>query len=129
MESVIKSILHSIQKNGYPGKRVALPFKPIFDACKQRDVSLTSVLKKLEEQEVCHDMKDDRILFYARDYQPKSAGQNPHGIPDDLYKAAMDKLKGMDPEEVEKMKKKVMEMSPEEQQELLKKAKDLFGNT
>ena len=37
----------------------------------------------------------------------------------------MEQMKNMDPEEVEKIKQKVMEMSPEEREELLKQAKDL----
>lgn len=127
MEIVINSILNSIEKNGYPDKKVSLPFKPIFQSCKKHSVSMSSVLNALDAKGVCHEMKDDRILFYDKNYQPKSAPEESPKIPEGLYKAAMDRLKGMDPEEVEKMKKKVMDMSPEEQQELLKKAKDLFG--
>lgn len=126
METIVNSVITSIQKNGYPEKRVALPFKSIFQACKKRDISMATVLKALEERDVFHEMRDDRILFFPKGYQPADK-PDAGPIPEDMYKAAMEKLNEMDPAEVEKMKQRIMSMSPEEREALMKQARDLFG--
>ena len=128
MASVEESILNSIQKNGYPQKKVALPFQPIFQACKKQDTSLSKVLKNLEEKDVLNEMRDDRIIFYHRNtFRTQSKVDDPYDVPEDLLKEASERLKSMDPAELEKMKKKVMEMSPEERDNLMKQAQDIFG--
>ena len=127
MAKVEESILNSINKNGYPQKKVSLPFQPIFQACKDQDTSLSKVLKKLEAQDVLNEMKDDKIVFYDRNFTSKQPGPDPYDVPEDILKEASERLKSMDPAEVERMKKKVMEMSPEERENMLKQAKDLFG--
>jgi hypothetical protein len=127
MSNVEESILNSINKNGYPQKKVSLPFQPIFQACKNQDTSLSKVLKNLEAQDVLNEMKDDKIVFYDRNFISKRPGPDPYDIPEDLLKEASERLKSMDPAEVERMKKKVMEMSPEERENMMKQAKDLFG--
>ncbi len=60
---VIASILHSIEKNGFPEKSVKLPFKPVFESCKQHQTSLTEVLKILENQGIVGGFKEDSIVF------------------------------------------------------------------
>ena len=127
MASIEESILSSIKKNGYPQKRVSLPFQPIFQACKQQDTTLSKVLKNLEAQDVLNEMRDDRIIFCDRNIEIKKHDQDPYDVPEDLLKEASERIKNMDPAEVEKMKKKVMEMSPEERENMLKQAKELFG--
>jgi len=128
MASVEESIINSIQKNGYPRKKVSLPFQPIFQACKNHDTSLSKVLKNLEEKDVLNQIIDDRIIFFDRSQADNQSKQDdPYDIPEDLLKEATERLKNMDPAEVEKMKKKVMEMSPEERENMMKQAKELFG--
>ena len=72
-------------------------------------------------------MKDDKIIFYDRHFASQQPGPDPYDIPEDLLKEASERLKNMDPAEVERMKKKVMEMSPEERENMLKQAQELFG--
>lgn len=127
MAKVEESIINSINKNGYPQKKVSLPFQPIFQACKNQNTSLSKVLKNLEAQDVLNEMKDDKIVFYDRNFTSKQPSPDPYDIPENLLKEASERLKSMDPAEVERMKKKVMEMSPEERENMLKQAKDLFG--
>ena len=61
--SVEKSILNSIEKNGFPEKMVNLPFQAIFNTCKKNGVKLSAVLKNLEKQEVFNEIGTDKILF------------------------------------------------------------------
>ncbi len=127
MASVEENILSSIKKNGYPEKKVSLPFQAIFKACKDNDVPLSTVLKKLEEQNVLNEISDDKILFFSKDFEAKPTANKPPEFSEKMVSEAMKKMENMDPEELEKIKKQAMGMSPDEQNELLKQAKDLFS--
>ncbi len=128
MASVEDSILHSIRKNGYPGKKVSLPFQAVFQSCKSKGIPLATVLKNLEKHEIQNEIVGDRILFHSKDCSKAEAKKsNPFDIPDGLFSEAMKKIDGMDPAEVEQIKKQVMEMSPEDRNDLLNKAQELFN--
>lgn len=133
MEKVISSIKAALEKNGFPDKRVRLPFQPVFKTCKNHGTTLSAVLNELKEQDIRHEMDNDRILFYHKDQpplkKPEPASQDEGasgGIPDDVYAEAMEKIKSMDPAEVERIKEQVMNMSPEERDNLMKQAQDMF---
>lgn len=126
MATIEESIINSITKNGFPEKKVSLPFQAIFKACKNSDVSLSAVLKNLEKQQIYNEKSGDKILFFDQQTPKKTPDFDPGEIPEGLYKEAMDKVKNMDPTELEEMKKRIMSMSSTEQQDMLKKAKDLF---
>ena len=125
MNRVEESILNSIRKNGFPSKRVALPFQAVFSACKKNGVKLSDVLNSLKEKKVSSEIGNERIVFYAAG-EEKTEGSNSNGRDRGFLKAAMDKMKGMDPNELNEIKKKVMNMSPEERADLMRKAKDFF---
>ncbi len=127
MATVEESILNSIKKNGYPEKKVALPFQAIFKACKKNEVSLSTVLKKLEEQDILNEISDDKILFFSKEFKAKPTTNKPPEFSEKMVAEAMKKMEDMDPEELEKVKKQVMGMSPEEKNELIKQAKELFS--
>lgn len=128
MATVEENIIHSISKNGYPEKSVSLPFQPVFKAAKNSDTTISEVLKNLEQQGIKSKIEGDKILFFNESYKEKE--QEPESkfdFSNDMLKQAMDKIKDMDPQEVEKIKKQVMDMSPEEQERLMKQAKDYFS--
>lgn len=134
MKSVEDSILHSIKKNGYPEKRVSLPFQSVFKACKSEKVSLSDVLKHLESNKVFSRIDNDRIIFFSQESAAKSEKINAEkssgfDFSNRMVSEAMKKLEGMDPEEVERLKKQVMDMSPEQREELLKKAQSFFSKS
>lgn len=125
MNKVVESILQSIRKNGYPDKKVNLPFKAIFDACKKHEIKLSEVLKLLEEKSVYSQIGNEKILFFSEKSDAGfSSGENSDNP---MFKAAMDQLNKMDPEEVEKMKEKVMNMSEAERAALMEQAKNYFN--
>ncbi|MCP4749319.1 MAG: hypothetical protein GY866_00355 [Proteobacteria bacterium] len=126
MATIEENIHRSISKNGFPEKKVSLPFKAIFDACKRKGTTLSAVLKNLEKQEILNRMVGDKILFYSQAFEKEKTEETPHDIPDELYAEAMKKMKEMDPAEIEEIKKKVMDMSPEDQKDLMNKAEELF---
>ena len=117
--------MNSIGKNGFPEKKVALPFQAIFNACKKNAVKLSDVLKSLEQRSVLSEIGNEKILFYAAG---EETFENPNSDYRDgnIFKAAMEKIKGMDPKELSEIKNRVLNMSPTERADLLRKAKDIF---
>ncbi|MFH2133522.1 MAG: hypothetical protein ABIK68_24350 [bacterium] len=133
METVVKSILAALEKNGFPEKKVTLPFQAIFKSCKAHETTLASVLNHLQTTDVLHEMVGDRILFFHRTLSPAATAPRAEPspvtgpeIPEELYAEAMEKLKAMDPEEVERIKAQVLSLSPEEQADLMKRAAEIF---
>jgi len=129
METVVKSILSALEKNGFPEKKVALPFQAIFQSCKKHETTLSNVLNHLKTSDILNETIGDRILFYHKTLSPPKKAEEEagvSGISAEAYADAMEKLKQMDPKEVERMQEQVMNMSPEEQAELMKKAQEMF---
>jgi len=62
--------------------------------------------------------------LFSRKSEPSTTEQDPGDS--SIFKAAMDKIKGLDPKELASLKDKVMNMSEEERSALLGKAKDFF---
>lgn len=130
MASVEESIIHSINKNGYPDKRVSLPFQPIFKACKANDTTLSDVLKELEEQGIKNSIEGDKIVFFSSTFEPKSQGETKEfDFSNQMVQEAMKKIREMDPGELDKLKQQVEGLSEEEKKDLMEKAKDLYSKS
>jgi len=126
-----KSIEHSIRKNGFPGKIVRLPFKPVYDACKNHGTNLSDVLDNLQEQQIFGKIIGNHVEFRSRekiDFKPpdpssandfswiKGAASNLKGF----QEAAKDAMEEMTPEQMQEIRKSVESMSDEEKQNILK---------
>ncbi|MFQ5559874.1 MAG: hypothetical protein ACE5FU_04715 [Nitrospinota bacterium] len=127
MENVQKRILHTIKKNGFPEKRVSLPFTSILAACKKERCKFSDTLKGLEKDRVYYAIKDDKVLFTP--VKPGAPGtENPEkgaGGPGSTFENAMDFVQGMDPKKLAEIEEKLKNMSPEERERLVKMAKEL----
>ena len=126
-----KSIEHSIRKNGFPGKIVRLPFKPVYDACKNYGTNLSDVLDNLQEQQIFGKIIGNHVEFRSRekiDFKPpdpssandfswiKGAASNLKGF----QEAAKDAMGEMTPEQMQEIRKSIESMSDEEKQNILK---------
>ena len=126
-----ESIKHSIRKNGFPGKIVRLPFKPVYDACKNHGTNLSDVLDNLQEQQIFGKIIGNHVEFRSRekiDFKPpdpssandfswiKGAASNLKGF----QEAAKDAMEEMTPEQMQEIRKSVESMSDEEKQNILK---------
>ena len=127
-----ESIKHSIRKNGFPGKIVRLPFKPVYDACKNHGTNLSDVLDNLQEQQIFGKIIGNHVEFRSRekvDFKPpdpssandfswiKGAASNLKGF----QEAAKDAMGKMTPEQMQEIRKSIESMSDEEKQNILKK--------
>ena len=126
-----ESIEHSIRKNGFPQKIVRLPFKPVYDACKNHGTNLSDVLDNLQEQQIFGKIIGNHVEFRSRekiDFKPpdpssandfswiKGAASNLKGF----QEAAKDAMGEMTPEQMQEIRKSVESMSDEEKQNILK---------
>jgi hypothetical protein len=133
--SVEESIKHSIRKNGFPEKVVRLPFKPVYDACKKHDTSLTDVLDKLQEQQIFGKIVGNHVEFRSRekiDFKPPSAETAEKSDEEFSWiKGAANNLKGfqdsakeamgnMTPEQLAEARKMIENMSEKEKMDMLK---------
>ena len=126
-----KSIEHSIRKNGFPQKIVRLPFKAVYDACKNHGTNLSDVLDNLQEQQIFGKIIGNHVEFRSRekiDFKPpdpssandfswiKGAASNLKGF----QEAAKDAMGEMTPEQMQEIRKSIESMSDEEKQNILK---------
>ena len=126
-----ESIEHSIRKNGFPQKIVRLPFKAVYDACKNHGTNLSDVLDNLQEQQIFGKIIGNHVEFRSRekiDFKPpdpssandfswiKGAASNLKGF----QEAAKDTMGEMTPEQMQEIRKSVESMSDEEKQNILK---------
>tara|TARA_B100000686_G_scaffold163135_1_gene170692 strand:- start:429 stop:866 length:438 start_codon:yes stop_codon:yes gene_type:complete len=135
-----ESIKHSIRKNGFPEKIVRLPFKPVYDACKNYGTNLSDVLDNLQDQQIFGKIIGDHVEFCSRekiDFKPpasssandfswvKGAASNLKGFQD----AAKEAMGKMTPEQMKEIQKTVECMSDEEKQDVLKMFSQRFDPT
>ena len=126
-----ESIKHSIHKNGFPEKIVRLPFKPVYDACKNYGTNLSEVLDNLQDQQIFGKIIGDHVEFRSRakiDFKSpasssandfswvKGAASNLKGFQD----AAKEAMEKMTPEQMKEIQKTVESMSEKEKQDILK---------
>ena len=126
-----ESIKHSIHKNGFPEKIVRLPFKPVYDACKNYGTNLSEVLDNLQDQQIFGKIIGNHVEFRPRekiDFKvPDSSSANDFswvkGAASNIkgfQEAAKEAMGKMTPEQMNEIKKTVESMSDEEKQNILK---------
>ena len=128
-----ESIKHSIRKNGFPAKIVRLPFKPVYDACKEHGTNLSDVLDHLQDQQIFGKIIGNYVEFRSRekiDFKSqkknsstandfswvKGAASNIEGF----QEAAKEAMGKMTPEQMDEIRKTVESMSDEEKQNIMK---------
>lgn len=140
---VVESIRHSLTKNGFPGKSVKLPFRPVFDSCRRHGAALAEVLTLLGTEDIIATLTGDHILFQTpekalewaeqkRKSTPAASG-NPLAllahIPGGMEHLARFTGKAvgpLSPEQTEMLKKGIESMSPADKMNLLNFYSNLF---
>jgi hypothetical protein len=126
-----ESIKHSINKNGFPGKIVRLPFKPVYDACKKHGTNLSDVLDNLQEQQIFGKIIGNHVEFRSRE---KIDLKSPDPSSDDDFswiKGAAGNMKGFQdaakeamgkvtPDQMQEIRKSIESMSDEEKMNIMK---------
>ena len=123
---VEESIKHSIVKNGFPERKVQLPFKPIYECCKQNGSSLSQVLENLSAENIFGKIKGDHIEFRSsletgHSESDTAGNQNGTGTADwsDLQKSAMAAMAQMTPGQIADLRRMAENLSEEDKKNIL----------
>ena len=127
---VAESIKFSIIKNGFPEKAVRLPFKPVYDNCKQHGTALAAVLDQLKTEAVFGAVEGDYIVFRtpekaadaasaAKAEPEKSSWWSKLSGRGDMQAHAKEAMAKLTPDQLAELKKKVESMSDDEKKNIM----------
>ena len=135
MTAVEANIKYCIEKNGFPEKSVRLPFKAIYENCKNYDIALKEVLANLVQYKIIGTILGDFIEFRDSD-KPKqkvtvSSKENKDPITnmpnmDNLKEMAQSYMSKMSPEQIKELGNTVSNMGEEERNKILKNFSQQF---
>ena len=138
LSAVEDSIKHCIEKNGFPAKRVRLPFKAIYESCKNHGTVLKDVLDNLIQHKIVGTIQGDFIEFRTSDKpKKKPTASSKNNDPPNINLPNMENLKAMaqsymskmSPEQLKELEKTVLNMGEEERENILKNfSKQFFKN-
>ena len=135
LSAVENSIKHCIEKNGFPEKSVRLPFKSIYESCKNHSTPLKEVLANLIQHKIFGTIQGDFIEFRASDNlkeKPNASNQENNSptttMPNmgDLKEMAQSYMSKMTPDQIKELEKTVSNMSEEERENILKNFSQQF---
>ena len=141
---VADSIKFSIIKNGFPGKAVRLPFRPIYDSCKQNDTALADVLEHLKDEGVLGAMEGDYIVFRSPEKAVEAARAREAALKEDsgaddsswwsklsglgdLSAMAREAMAKLTPEQLAEIKQRVLNMSGDEKKNIMKMMSEMMN--
>ena len=141
LNPVADSIKFSIIKNGFPGKAVRLPFKPVYDSCKKNGTALADVLEHLKGEGVLGAMAGDYIVFRSPEMaaaKNEPARKEESGSPEgswwsklsglgDLSSMAKEAMAKLTPEQLAEVKKRVGNMSDDEKKNIMKTISEMIN--
>lgn len=143
----IAKIIETLNKNGYPDKKVSLPLEQMYEKAYDRGFSFNKVLDFLKEKGIDHEKTTEKIIFFpatdsqtvpqqsakAAPEQESDVGSGPSGFDPsslgginmgEMFKKAQEMMSQMSPEQIQNIQKMVSNMTPEQRAEMMKKAKD-----
>ncbi len=143
---VADSIKFSIIKNGFPGKAVRLPFRPVYDSCKQNGTALADVLEHLQGEGVLGAMEGDYIVFRSPEKaveaarSKETARQAESDSSDasrwsgfsglgDLSAMAKEAMAKLTPEQLAEIKERVENMSGDEKKNIIKMMSEMMNSS
>ena len=135
MTAVEENIKYCIEKNGFPRKSVRLPFKAIYENCKNYDIALKEVLANLVQYKIIGTILGDFIEFRDSN-KPKQKvkicnkeNKDPNtNMPnmDNLKEMAESYMSKMSPEQIKELGNTVSNMGEEERNNILKNFSQQF---
>tara|TARA_B100000686_G_scaffold197433_1_gene204285 strand:- start:481 stop:903 length:423 start_codon:yes stop_codon:yes gene_type:complete len=128
--TVEESVKQSICKNGFPEKIVRLPFKPVFQSCRNHGTSLKAVLENLRDENFLGVIEGNHIIFYPPEkptLKEETVPANSLPFPDinpnelnQMQKETLEKLNNLSPQQMNEIGNIVMSMNEEEKDNIRK---------
>lgn len=141
----VENVVRNLEKNGFPGRRVAFPLERMYESAAAKGTSFNKVLEALTARGIAHEKTPEKIIFLpaetatveapASPASPFPAGANPfegmdlralEGLsPDQMMAAAAQFVQQMTPEQLAMMRGLVENLSDAEKAELVERARKL----
>ncbi len=138
LASFIESIMKTINKNGYPEKRVAISMDRLYESAHKKGLNFNKVRKELHKEGVQTELTSEKVIFsslseesttdssFADQMKDNLNGFNFDNLDkDQIMQQAADMMKNMSPDQLKAMQEAFTNMSEEQKAELIKKGKDL----
>lgn len=111
LDDFVASITRTLEKNGYPGKRVALPLDRMYATAYDKGLNFNKALSELEERGVAHEKTEQKVIFFPK----QAAAPDLSSMPDmsnmgDMLAQARAMVEGLSPEEQAEFMRKAKEM-------------------
>jgi len=135
LSAVESSIKHCIEKSGFPEKTVRLPFKSIYESCKNNNIALKEVLTNLIQHKIIGTVQGDFIEFRSsNNLKEKLNTPNQKSNPskttipnmEDLNEQAQSCISKLTPDQIKELQNTVSNMSEEERDNILKSFSQQF---
>lgn len=119
IDTFVANITRTLEKNGYPGKRVALPLERMYEVAHEKGLNFNKALEALQAKGVEHEKTTEKVIFY-----PKAAAA---AMPNmgAMFEQAQDMMKNMSPEQLKAIQDMVANMTDDDKLEMMKKAKEM----
>ncbi len=130
-EKFIADLLQTLNKNGFPSKKVALPLEKMYEIAHQKGLNFNKILAELETQDIMAEKSTQRGIFSPKKEMASAAplGFDPSvfaGLdPTQMMEKVQEVLKTMTPEQMDAVKKTFDNLSAEEKADILKKGKEM----
>lgn len=135
----LTNIMETLNKNGFPNKKVSLPLEKMYEVAHEKGVSFNKVLDFLKEKGIDHEKTTEKIIFFQKQAAEKIgefpdilANLNPEMLKNlDMQQAmsqAMEMMKNMSPEQLKNIQSMVGNMTQDQKDNIEKTFAGLFGN-
>lgn len=131
-DQFIDFIKSTLQKNGFPDKKVSLPLAKVQSAAESKGLDLDMILSRLKMGSIYSDITEDKIIFADSEAEEPASDGNPFanmggmgGLGDMLGGLDLGSLQNMSQEELMGQVSNIMgNMTPEQQQAMM----DMYQN-
>jgi hypothetical protein len=135
----IVDIMRTLEKNGYPEKKVALGLEKMYEVAHSKGINFNKVLTFLhDEKGVAHQKTDEKIVFFPKEQEDSVASASGPfsglGIDPEMFKGlsqseimakAAEMVKNLTPEQISSIQEMMKNLSPAEREKLMQKAKEM----
>ncbi len=116
IDTFVANITRTLEKNGFPGKRVALPLERMYEVAHEKGLNFNKALEELQARGVEHEKTTEKVIFFPRAAASKV---------DDMFQQAQEMMKNMSPEQLKAIQDMVANMTDDQKLEMMKQAKDM----
>lgn len=119
IETFAANITRTLQKNGYPGQRVALPLERMYEVAHEKGLNFNKALELLATLGIDHEKTTEKVIFFPKEEaKPKLDFAT-------LATQAQEMMKNMSPEQLKAVQDMVQNMTEDQKLDMMRQAKEM----